>query len=156
MLLHLEGRTNKSGQQRERLFGKNTQKDGRAMRAGSTNMLIKKLSVASWNTTALFGLYKPEKEEALRKRASLTKRLISKHTVAMFQEVHGGKDNVEAFILKHFGGQEGHRAWSSSTERAAKGGIMTVVRKSFCDLFDFCHWHIVVLGRIAFSRMRGP
>ena len=44
----------------------------------------------------------------------------------------------------------GVRAWMSSTARAAAGGWLLIMKEVLVKKFDFCTWHHVVPGRIAF------
>ena len=52
----------------------------------------KKISVASWNTTALFGVVTDESWQNLKKRGRKARRLIDMNEVSMFQEVHVRKE----------------------------------------------------------------
>ena len=85
--------------------------------------------MATWNSNALF-CYEPN--QARKKRNKVT-TLAQKHDIVLIQEAHGKAQDSRALedIL-----QETHRVFVSPHSSSAAGGLVTIIKKTFCSQFE--------------------
>ena len=100
------------------------------------------MSVATWNSNALFW-YEPNQARKKRNKAAT---LAQKHDIVYIQETHGNLNDSKALedVL-----QETHRVFTCPHSSASAGGLVTIIRNSFCEHFNHISDPIIIeQGRV--------